>query len=180
MNLTGPDLGLLLVRLIGGGIFFAHGAQKAFGWWKGPGIAGWRNAIRAMGFRPVAFWGLVSLAAELVGGLALMTGFLTPLAAAALVGQAVVMVFRAHWSKGFWNRDGGFEFPLALSMAPLMVVLAGPGAISLDALIGLDLATAPRIVLAVIGGLVGLATLAYRRPASATTPPPPGQRRPQR
>jgi putative oxidoreductase len=170
MSFTGPALGLLVVRLIGGGIFAGHGAQKAFGWWKGPGPAGWRKAIEGMNIRPVGFWWFVSIAAELVGGLALVVGILSPLVAAVLIGQLVVIIFRAHWSKGFWNRDGGIEFPLALAMAPLMVVAAGAGGISVDAAVGFALPGAWRLGLAIVGALVGAAVILTLRLAPRPSP----------
>lgn len=109
------DLGLVVLRLVIGLIFAAHGAQKAFGWWGGPGYAGWTGALQHMGMRPAPLWALVSTAAELAGGLLLALGLLTPLAAAALIGQSVVIVFAVHWAKGMWNANGGWEFPVALA-----------------------------------------------------------------
>ncbi len=50
------DLGLLVLRVAIGLIFAAHGAQKAFGWWGGPGYAGWTGALRHMGMRPAPLW----------------------------------------------------------------------------------------------------------------------------
>ena len=49
------DLGIALIRIVVGLTFAAHGAQKAFGWWGGPGYEGWSGAIHKMGWRPVAF-----------------------------------------------------------------------------------------------------------------------------
>ncbi len=50
------EAGLAVLRITIGLIFAAHGAQKAFGWWNGPGYAGWTSVITKMGFRPTAFW----------------------------------------------------------------------------------------------------------------------------
>jgi putative oxidoreductase len=123
--LTPGDLGLLVLRLVVGLTFAAHGAQKAFGWWKGPGWAGWYAVVTRMGFRPVALWGIVSIGAELVGGLLLAAGLFTPFAAMALIGQSVVIVLKAHWARGFWGRDGGFEFPLSLAAGVVAIVGTG-------------------------------------------------------
>jgi putative oxidoreductase len=152
MELT--DLGLLLLRLVVGLTFAGHGLQKAFGWWKGPGWTGWMAAVAGMGFRPALPWSAVSIAAELGGGLLLAAGLLTPLAVMAIAGQSVVIILKAHWAKGFWNRDGGYEFPLALAAAAIAVGLIGPGALSVDAAAGFM--PAPEIRVLLIGvGLVG-------------------------
>jgi putative oxidoreductase len=154
------DLGLLLLRLGVGLTFAAHGAQKAFGWWNGPGFAGWQSVVERMGFRPVPLFAAVSVAAELGGGLALALGVLTPFAAAILVAQSIVIIFKAHLPRGFWNRDNGFEFPLALAAGAAAVGLIGPGAYSVDAAVGFALADAERLALVVLGILGGAVALA--------------------
>lgn len=162
------DLGLLILRLVVGLTFAGHGAQKAFGWWNGPGFAGWQGAISQMGFRPVALWTVVSTGAELVGGLALAIGFLTPLAAAVLIGHAFVIIVKAHLPKGFWNGNGGFEFPLSLVAGVLAIGLIGAGSVSIDSALGLAFSDSLRIGLLLIGALGGFAALA----ASRITPQP--------
>jgi putative oxidoreductase len=154
------DLAILLIRLGVGVIFAAHGAQKAFGWWSGPGLKGWQGAIASMGFHPVALFAALSLVAELVGGLMLAAGLVTPAVAAVLVAQSVVMIFKVHWAHGFFSGKGGFEFPLLLAIGVVAVGVAGPGQVSLDHLIKLEPTAAVRAVLLVIGGLAGLASLA--------------------
>ncbi len=97
------DLSLLILQLGIGLTFAAHGAQKVFGWWGGPGLAGWEGAMAHMGFRPAKLFALASALTELVGGLLLAVGLLTPLAAAALaVGfgavTAVLWEFAEYWT----------------------------------------------------------------------------------
>src|SRR5712691_3136273 len=99
--MTFSDLGLLILRLVVGLTMAAHGAQKAFGWWNGPGRVGWSDVMVRMGFRPAGLWGFVSMSAELVGGLLFAAGLFTPLAAMALVGQSTVIILKAHWARGF-------------------------------------------------------------------------------
>jgi putative oxidoreductase len=148
------DVGLLALRLAVGLTFAAHGAQKAFGWWAGPGPDRWRGAVGSMGFSPARLFGLVSTTIELVGGLLLAVGLLSAFAAAALVAQVVVIVTRAHWPKGFFNSVGGFEYPLLLGVVAGVVGLLGPGAISLDAVLGSHLDVGSRTFL-LVAGLVG-------------------------
>lgn len=156
------DLGLVVLRLVVGLTFAAHGAQKAFGWWSGPGYVGWTGAIRNMGWRPAPLWALVSIGAELVAGLLLAVGLLTPLAAAALIGQSVVIVYGVHWTKGFWNAKGGWEFPISLAAGVIAIGLTGPGAISLDAALGLVFAEPVRLGLAALGLVGGVGSLAIK------------------
>ncbi len=126
-----------------------------------------------MGFRPANLWAVVSIGAELVGGLLLAVGLLTPFAAMALVGQSVVIVLKAHWAKGFWSRDGGFEFPLSLAAGVVALAGTGPGSASLDAALGLSYSPELRgllIAVGVLGALVALAisrVLPGERPAAA-------------
>jgi putative oxidoreductase len=148
------NLTLLGLRLAVGLTFAGHGAQKAFGWWNGPGLEGWRKAIAGMRFQPVFLWALVSIAVELVGGLMLAIGLLTPLAATALIGQSVVIIFKVHLPNGFWNAQRGIEFPLALAAGTFAILGVGPGSISIDRAIGFALGE-PALWLLLLLGLVG-------------------------
>jgi putative oxidoreductase len=156
------DLGLLLLRVVIGLTFAAHGAQKLFGWWGGAGWDGWQAVMVRLGFRPPALFAAVSVAAEVGGGLLFAVGFLTPLAGLVLIGQEVVIIAKSHWSRGFWNRDNGFEFPLALFAGTVAIVLAGPGAASVDGQLEIDADSALRIGLVALGILGGLATAGLR------------------
>ena len=109
------DTTLLILRLVVGLTFAAHGAQKAFGWWNGPGIEGWQKIVAGMRFHPAPLWTLASVGAELVGGVLIAIGLFTPLAASLLIGQSVVIILKVHLPNGFWNKAGGIEFPLALA-----------------------------------------------------------------
>jgi putative oxidoreductase len=153
----------LILRLGIGLIFAVHGAQKILGWWGGSGFAGWEGVMERMGFRPARLFAGVSAGAELVGGLALAVGFLTPIAAMALVGQSLVIIFAAHWSRGFFNRDNGYEFPLALVSGVAAILLLGAGSLSVDHLVGFAVTPEVAVGLAVLGVVGGLLTLAIPR-----------------
>ena len=164
------DAAALVLRLGVGVIFAVHGAQKAFGWWGGSGLAGWEAVMVRMGFRPARLFAVVSVIAELGGGLALALGLLTPLAATLLIGQSLVIIFAAHWSRGFFNRDNGYEFPLALIAGVIAVLLLGPGEVSVDQVVGFALGGDVRAWLVALGIAGGLATTALPRlfPGPAT------------
>ena len=175
--MTAADVGLLIVRLAVGLTFAAHGAQKVLGWWSGPGFAGWTGAMTRMGLRPAPLWAALSSGVELVGGLLLAVGFLTPVAAALLVAQSVYIVVRVHRPKGFWNKNGGVEFPLQLLAGSLLIAASGPGAIAIDPAAGLDFGTWWRTAFLVIAVVGALATMAIARPVPQ---PPPAASAPPR
>ena len=154
------DVALLVLRIGVGLIFAVHGAQKLFGAWNGPGFAGWTGVMANMGYRPARVFALASALGEFAGGLLFALGLITPIAAFVLVAQSVVIIGAAHWRKGFFNRDGGFEFPLALLIGVVAILIAGPGAYSLDAVLGFALDPTVRVALLAVAILVGLLTLA--------------------
>lgn len=126
------DVALLIIRLAVGGIVAVHGAQKLFGWFSGHGIAGTAGFLESLGFRPGRSYAWLLGAAELVGGAALAAGFLTPMAAAVVGGVMLAAIAVVHWEKGFFNMDGGYEFPLALGVAAVAMAFSGAGRWSLD------------------------------------------------
>jgi putative oxidoreductase len=124
--------GLLVLRVALGGIFFAHGAQKLFGWFGGRGISGHAGFLETLGLRPARLFAAISGLGEFFGGLGVLSGFLTPLAAAGIIGAMSVAIIKVHLPKGFWNHDGGMEFPLVLAVLAFVIGLIGPGRYSLD------------------------------------------------
>lgn len=132
-------LGLLILRIGVGLIVAAHGAQKLFGWWGGPGMTNWAGAMTRMRMRPPVLWAWVSAIGEFAGGLAVAIGLLSPLGSFAIVGSMVVAIALVHWPKGFWVSKGGFEFNLSLVAGATALAITGPGAWSLDSLLRLSL-----------------------------------------
>ena len=141
---TSPSWSLLIVRVVLGGIFFAHGAQKVFGLFGGPGLQGtigyFQQALRV----PPALAVLAAFT-ECFGGLAVLVGFLARPAALGLMVVMLVAIAKVHWPHGFflnWSlqpgKGHGFEMNLALIGMALAVLVGGAGAFSID------LAIAPR------------------------------------
>jgi putative oxidoreductase len=157
---TAVSLGLLLLRLVAGLTLAAHGAQKLFGWFGGAGFSKSALGMEKQGFKPAWLWAGLNVLGELGGGLSLAFGFLTPLGAAGAVGSMFMAIAKVHWSHGFWNRDRGVEFPLALLAASAAIGLAGPGSYSLDTLFGIVLPNAALFAIlaaaAVIVDIIGL------------------------
>ncbi|MGW1376270.1 DoxX family protein [Streptomyces sp. NPDC002446] len=125
------DLGLLLLRLTVGLIMAGHGAQKLFGLFGGPGLTATGRQFEAIGYKPGEFHAGLAGASELLGGLGLALGLLTPLASAALIGVMInAMVLAAP--KGLWAQTGGMEYPLTIAVVALAVAAIGPGRFALD------------------------------------------------
>jgi putative oxidoreductase len=162
------SFGLLLLRGVVGLVFFAHGAQKLFGWWGGPGLGGTREMLRSIGFRrPEAMAPLVALCET--SGILLALGFLTPVAALLLTAAMVVAIGSVHWRKGFWNMGQGYEFNLVLVAVAVSIAATGPGRYSIDHALGWDDNLSGAIwgvavlTLALVGALVVLIAMRTRR-----------------
>jgi|SRR5271165_869929 len=137
---TANDFTLTLLRLITGIVFFAHGAQLGLGWFGGYGYSA------TMGFftqqlhipAPLAF---LAIAAQLLGGLGLIAGLLTRIAAFAIGFIMATAALMNHLPNGlFMNWYGsqkgeGFEYHLLVIAIAVTLVIRGGGALSLDRLI---------------------------------------------
>ena len=121
------DIAILILRLALGFMFAAHGLQKAFGLFGGPGIGGFSEMLSGLGFKPSLFWAYLAAYAELVGGILLAVGFLTRGAASVLLVLILVAAFKVHLNKGFFLSQGGFEYTLIIFSVCLALILLGPG-----------------------------------------------------
>ena len=166
-------IGLLILRLAIGGIMAAHGAQKLFGWWAGPGINGWTGAMTRMRIRPPLAWAWISALGEFAGGIGLAVGFLYPLPIIAIAGAMLVAIALVHWPKGFWNTKGGFEFNLSILGAVAALALVGPGSISLDSAFGIHFPEPVTLLVLTVALLIGVgAALVTRTPVPAAESKP--------
>jgi putative oxidoreductase len=130
------DIGLLLPRVAVGLTVAAHGAQKVFGWFGGPGRDGFAGFLESLGFRRTRFYTWLAGGAEMLGGVLLALGLLTPLAVAAIIGVMLTASVAAHARNGFFADRGGYELPFVIAVAAAAVSLAGPGTFALDAVLG--------------------------------------------
>ena len=165
------ELGMLVLRLVVGALMFGHGAQKLFGWFGGYGLAGVGGFFESQfRLRPGKFWAFLAGVSEAGGGLLLALGLLTPLGSIGIIAAMVMAIILAH-SKRLWAQDGGSEYLLVLIAASLTVALAGPGAWSLDAALGIALPQPDTLIvglgLALVGVLVALGTRAPAESESA-------------
>ena len=161
------ELGLLLLRVVVGGLLIGHGTQKLYGWFGGYGLEGVGGWFHSIGFRPGKQMAVLAGLGEAGGGLLLLLGLLTPLASLAIVGTLLVAA-STHLPK-VWSTENGAEFPFVLATVGAVFAFTGPGEYSLDNLLGLDLTSAGTGLLVVALGLisaVAVAGSARRRIAS--------------
>ncbi len=124
--------GLTLLRLIVGGTFMAHGAQKLFGAFGGPGLEATAQGFeQGLQMAPGKRNALVASVSELGGGALLVAGAATPVATTALTSTMTTAIWKVHKAKGFFISEGGFEFNLLLLGALFVLADEGPGALAL-------------------------------------------------
>jgi putative oxidoreductase len=154
--MTTRNIGLLALRAGVGGALVAHGVQKL------RNRDGATAGFRAMGFPEPAKAVTAATACEVGGGALLVAGLATPAAAGAAIGAMGVAsdVGRAN---GFFNQDGGFEYTMNLAVAAGAIALAGPGACSVDHLLGYRLARPWMAVTAIVAGIAGAVAVARTR-----------------
>ena len=127
------DLGLMLIRGMVGYVMFFHGAQKLFGWFGGHGMQGFIGAVGQMGLPGPApeVQAYAAALTEFGGGLLLMAGLLTRLAAVPVAVTMGIAAFGKHYPV-FPVTAGGMEYPLVLMMIAVGLVFTGPGRLALD------------------------------------------------
>jgi putative oxidoreductase len=128
------DAGLLLMRLVLGVTFVVHGTGILFGWFGGQGIAGFAAILASRGYPAATTLAVIAGLCEALGGLGLILGLLTPLAAAVLIGtmiNATSTIWRGFTAEGFLG-PGGVQLPVILGLMAAVIALTGPGAYALD------------------------------------------------
>lgn len=134
---SSDDWTLTLLRLVMGVIFFAHGAQKTFGWFGGYGFSGTMGFFTHMMHIPVPF-AFLAICAEFLGGLGLILGALGRIAAFGIACNMVVAILMVHHHFGlFMNWSGqqkgeGFEYHLLAIAIAVVLMARGSGAFSVD------------------------------------------------
>ena len=129
-----------IARIVLGIIFFAHGAQKMLGWYGGPGLASTMRTLTEHLHLPSTLAFLV-IAGELFGGIGLIVGLFSRIAAFVIVLTMVGAIATVHFRFGFFlnwfgNQEGhGIEYHLLAIALALVVVVNGAGAYSLDRLV---------------------------------------------
>lgn len=112
----------LILRVVTGLIFAMHGWQKLQG-----GVEATAGFLGTLGFPAASLFAVVLIAVELLGGIALVLGAYTHLAAKLTAIVAIVGLITVHLGKGFFVSQGGYEYILLLLAASLSLMITGPG-----------------------------------------------------
>ncbi len=134
---TSNDGTLTVLRLVMGVTFFMHGAQKMLGWFGGYGFSGTMGFFTNMMHIPAPF-AVLAILAEFLGGIGLIVGALTRIAAFGIATNMVVAVLMVHAQVGFFmnwtgqQKGEGFEYHLLALAIAVVLMVRGGGAFSLD------------------------------------------------
>src|SRR6202011_2470276 len=137
---TDNDAAITVLRLVLGIVFVAHGAQKMLGWFGGYGFTGTMGFFTGMLHIPPVF-AFLAIAAEFFGGLGLIFGLFTRVAALGIFCNMIVAVAMVHAQFGFWmnwtgaQKGEGYEYHLLLLAASVLLMIRGAGAASVDRLL---------------------------------------------
>jgi len=131
-------LAVLILRIFLGFAFMMHGSQKLLGAFGGGGVSGVAGMLGKLGIEPSLIWAWVVSITEFVGGVCLFFGFLTRFWAAGLVIDMAVAVVKVHLVNGFFVGKNGVELPLTFGVIALVILLTGPGSMSMDRAIGIE------------------------------------------
>jgi putative oxidoreductase len=140
LTATDNDTAVVVLRLVLGVIFFAHGAQKMLGWFGGYGFSGTMGFFTGMLHIPALF-AFLAIAAEFFGGLGLILGFLTRVAAFGIFCNMIVAVAMVHGQFGFFmnwtgaQKGEGYEYHLLALATTAFLMIRGAGAASVDRLL---------------------------------------------
>ena len=134
---TNGGVSSLVLRLVLGFVMFAHGSQKVLGWFGGTTLFVTLNMFTQKMHMPLPLAAFV-MAAEFLGGLGLIVGFLTRIAALGVACDMIGAIALVHWKNGlfmnwFGNQKGeGFEYHLLVIAICIALIIRGAGALSLD------------------------------------------------
>lgn len=131
------DFVLLVLRLTIGTLMAGHGAQKLFGWFKGPGLKGTHGFMEQLGMAPGQIWGSMAAFGEFSGGVMTALGFLNPMGPQNIMSAMAVATRRVHWKTPVWVSAGGAELTATNFAIALTLAILGPGRFSLDRAFGI-------------------------------------------
>jgi putative oxidoreductase len=169
------DIALLGARLAVGGAMAAHGAQKALGWFDGPGPEKAAHMMHDLGFRPGTMYGFLASWNEIASGTLIALGLGGPAGPSMLISGMIVAQQSVHAKNGFFAQKGGIEVPFIYSAAALAFAATDFGALSLDHVLGTrkPLRHPFLLALTLAGGIAGALVVLNGRDTSPETPATP-------
>lgn len=166
------DTALLASRLTVGGSWAAHGAQKYFGAFDGPGLDGTTKMMHSLGFEPPDQFAKVVALTELTGGTLVALGALGAVGPAMMLSVMLVASETVHKKNGYFASDGGYELNVLYSVVALLLANLGFGNISVDRITGLSKMHKPWVGwLMFAGGVAGAMSILSLRQAPLESVP---------
>jgi putative oxidoreductase len=162
------DSALLAARVVLGASIAAHGAQKLFGWFGGPGRDAASKMMESLGFKPGRTYSTLASGTELTAGTLIALGLGGPLGPAMLASVMTVAAGSVHVKNGYFASNQGFELNTMYTIAALLLAMQDYGRLSVDHAIGLRKINFPPFVnLGTVAGAIatGLVLLARREKA---------------
>lgn len=150
-------IGVLAARLVVGGGMAAHGVQKAFGWFEGPGPAGAAGFLETLGFKPGPKFATAASASEIGSGVLIALGAGGPIGPALMIATMIIAQASVHAKNGFFAQKGGIELGTLYGVAALGFATGGYGDASVDHALGLDKKLSHPVLstLAIAGAIAG-------------------------
>lgn len=169
------DMALLGARLAVGGGMAAHGAQKALGWFEGPGPEKAAGMMHGLGFRPGETYAKLASWNEIASGVLIAAGLGGPIGPSMLISKMIVAQTSVHWPNGFFAQKGGIELGVLYSAAALAFAATDYGGVSMDAVFGLreKLRDPFFTALVLAGGVAGAVLILNSRDTSPEGPATP-------
>jgi putative oxidoreductase len=169
------DIALLGARLAVGGAMAAHGAQKALGWFEGPGPEKAAAMMHGLGFRPGSTYAFLASWNEIASGALIALGLGGPVGPSMLISGMIVAQESVHAKNGFFAQKGGIEVPFIYSAAALTFAATDFGALSLDHILGTrrPLRHPFLLALTLAGGVAGALVVLNGRDTSPEGPATP-------
>src|SRR3977135_859734 len=121
-------VGLVFLGLAFGLTVAAHGTQKLFAWFGGPGLEGFGGFLEQLGIAPGSRWSWVAALGEFAGGLLVALGLLSPIGNFLVIGSMLTAILVVHLPQGVFNQKGGIELPFLIASGMLGLSVTGPGA----------------------------------------------------
>jgi putative oxidoreductase len=164
------NLALLIARVAIGLGFAAHGVQKLFGWFGGPGLNTTGEFMIKLGWQQGKMFGTLASLSETAGGVLVALGLLWPLGPALMILMMLTAALTVHVKNGFFNDKRGYELNLIYAMSALILTFTGPGYYSVDRFLGLDWLYSSRNGLIAVAAAIAIGIInsfVFRKPAAS-------------
>ncbi len=157
------DAALLLARGVLGASIAAHGAQKLFGWFGGPGPENAAKMFGSLGFQPPDQMVRTASLTEIASGVLIATGAGGPIGPMLLMSVMATAVGSVHFKNGYWNANQGFEMNTMYALLALLLAVEDHGHFSFDEAVGIRPRMHPGIGWLALAGGIGAATYILSR-----------------